>query len=380
MGIHERSEPRGARRDGPRLCLAGSGGGHIRQLVDLEPVWRDMDYFFVTESSALGRSLAAKHHVRFVQHYALGQMRTGKTLAMLRGAVVNIVQSARIILSERPDVVVSTGAGTVFWTALFARLTGARFVMIESFARFDRPSKYARLAKRFASQVVVQSAPLKALWPDAHFFDPLRLLDAKPPPKQPLLFATVGATLPFDRMIDGVLALKRDGLVAERVIAQVGESKLKRDPAEGVEIVEALDFDDLQEVLKDADIVVCHGGTGSIITALRAGCRVIAMARDTSLGEGYDNHQEEIISAFAGRGLIEVANGAEDLLPAIERMRARTPILATTDPVGLISHLKALFSLWGRRERKRSGHVELAPSLASASARHEGIRKSRKEL
>lgn len=329
-----------------RLCLAASGGGHVRQLLDLEPVWRDQDYFFVTEDTALGRSLAMRHPVRFVHHYALGQARLGRTGTMLRGALINLVQSWRIVRAERPDVVISTGAGAMFWTALIARLFGARFVLIDSFARFDRPSRFARLTRPFAARLVVQSAPLKGIWPDAELFDPLRLIEGEPPPKQPLLFATVGATLGFPRLVETVLALKKSGQLPERVILQIGADSPPLEPVEGVEIVETLDFEDVQTLLDDAAFVVCHGGTGSLITALRAGCRVVSMPRRFDLGEHYDDHQEEITSAFAARGLIEVAIDADDLGPAIERARSKPPVMATTDPVALISYLKTLLNQW----------------------------------
>ena len=339
----------GRQRSGLKLCLAASGGGHVRQLLDLEPVWRDRDYFFVSENTALGRSLATKHPIHFVDHYALGQARLGRTGQMLRGAFANMFQSWRIIRAERPDVVISTGAGAVFWVALFARLMGARFILIDSFARFDHPSKFARLARPFATRTIVQAPPLKAIWPDAELFDPLRIVDEAPPPKQPLLFATVGATLPFPRLSETVLALKAAGRIPERVIVQVGEAPGPHPEVEGAEIVESIDFGDVQALLKEAAIVICHGGTGSLITALSAGCRVIAMPRRFDLGEHYDNHQEEITAAFAARGLIEVAIDADDVGPALDRIRARQPVIARTDPVALIAHLDALLDQWSGR-------------------------------
>lgn len=329
-----------------RLCLAASGGGHVRQLLDLEPVWRNHDYFFVTEDTALGESLAARHPVHFVAHFALGQARLGRTFTMLASAARAFFQSLRIIAAQRPDVVISTGAGAVFWAVLFARIMGARFILIDSFARFDKPSKFARIARPLASLTVVQSAPLKAIWPDAALFDPLKVLDGTPPPKQPLLFATVGATLGFPRMIEAVLALKASGGLPERVIAQVGTDGPRPAPVDGVEIVETLDFDVVQSLLNDAAIVVCHGGTGSLITALRAGCRVISMPRRFDLGEHYDDHQEEITAAFAARGYIEMARDAADLGPAIARARAKPPVIATTDPVALIAYLNAVLGKW----------------------------------
>src|SRR6516165_6935795 len=53
-----------------RLCLAGSGGGHVRQILDLEPAWSGHDYFFLTEDTALGKSLALQHRTHFVPHFA----------------------------------------------------------------------------------------------------------------------------------------------------------------------------------------------------------------------------------------------------------------------------------------------------------------------
>ena len=107
----------------------------------------------------------------------------------------------------------------------------------------------------------------------------------------------------------------------------------------------------MQSTLKEADIVVCHGGTGSLITALRQGCRIIAVPRLFSKGEVYDDHQAEITSAFAERGLIAVANTAEELSQALKDVRSRPPRLATSDPSELICYLNELLDQWavGRR-------------------------------
>lgn len=329
-----------------RLCLAASGGGHLRQLLDLEPVWGKFDYYFVTEDTALGRSLAERHPVRFVNHYALGQARLGKPLTMLKAAIGNFFQSVRLILKDRPDVVITTGAGAVYWASITARLLGAKLVMIDSFARFDKPSKFARLTAPFAHHKVVQAAPLKQAWPDAQLFDPLRVLETPPPPKQKLLFATVGATLPFERLVDSVLALKASGALPHRVILQTGDDPRQLPQIEGVEIVRSLDFERVKQILEDSEIVVCHGGTGSLVTALRAGCKIMAMPRRFDLGEHYDDHQEEITSIFAARGLIEQVREADDLGPAIERWKDRKAVIATTDPDELIAWLDGRLEEW----------------------------------
>jgi UDP-N-acetylglucosamine--N-acetylmuramyl-(pentapeptide) pyrophosphoryl-undecaprenol N-acetylglucosamine transferase len=331
------------------MCLAASGGGHLRQILDLESVWSKHDYFFVTEDTALGRSLAEKHPVDLVEHYALGQAKLGQPLRMLRGAVRNLAQSWRIIRRRRPDVVISTGAGAVFFTALLARLYGARFVHIESFARFDHPSAFGRMVKRIATVTIVQSAALKAHWPDAELFDPFRLIDGERPPKQALTFATVGATLPFPRLVAAVLELKRAGGLPGRLILQYGDQPLADPGIADVEIRSSIAFDEVQQILRDADLVICHGGTGSLVTALRAGCRVVAFPRRHDLGEHYDDHQEEIAQTFADRGLLQAVRDETQLGDAVARAREGTPQMATTDHAALSARLREMLSQWSAR-------------------------------
>ncbi|MDZ7588230.1 MAG: glycosyltransferase [Parasphingorhabdus sp.] len=319
-----------------KICLAASGGGHVRQLLDLQPLWEQRDYFFVTEDTALGRSIIGAHQGHFVAHVALGQAKLGAPVRMLLAAMKNALQSWRIVWRARPDIVITTGAGSMYFTVLWARLLGAKIVLIDSFARFTAPSAFARLAGPLAHIKIAQSAQSVSKWSNAHVFDPLKILPDIVAEKQELLFATVGATLPFDRLVQTVGAAIETGDITEKVILQVGEGGVR--PSNG-EIFETLAFAEVQQILKQAKLVVCHGGTGSLITALREGCRVIAMPRHYALGEHYDDHQSEITKAFKERGLIQVANNAEEFAQALADARLSQPVRATTDPSALIDFL-----------------------------------------
>jgi UDP-N-acetylglucosamine transferase subunit ALG13 len=298
------------------------------------------DTVFATEPTPLGASIAKKTRTRTFAHFAFGQRRTEGWGALLRSGLGNLRDSWAIVRDERPDVVVSSGAGSALFTVIFARARGAKVVVIESFARFRAPSLFGRMAKPFAHLAVVQSAALSAYWPEAPVCDPFEIVDAPRPPKKAVAFATVGTVLPFDRLIGGVAKLKRDGLLPEHVTAQVGEGGPTHPE---LTCVEGMDFADVQALLADAELVFTHGGTGSLVTALRAGCRVVAMARDPERREHYDDHQMEIVEAFAERGLIAVARDADDLPRALAEARAMTVRRATTNPQKLIGLLKARF-------------------------------------
>jgi UDP-N-acetylglucosamine--N-acetylmuramyl-(pentapeptide) pyrophosphoryl-undecaprenol N-acetylglucosamine transferase len=322
-----------------RICLAGSGGGHLRQLLDLQEAFSGHDQVFVTEDTALGRTLSGRTRTHFVPHFAWGQSKHGHAVKMLVRAAENFFRSGWIILRERPDVVVSTGAGAVYFTVLWARLTGACVVVVESFARFEAPSLFGRLAASLAHHLIIQSPLLRDHYPRARVFDPLKILDTPPPAKKDLLFATVGATLPFDRLVEMVAQMQREGLTPARVVVQTGVGGAA--PA-GLEVVESLDFDEVQALLRDASIVVCHGGTGSLITALRQGCHVIAVPRLAAREEHYDDHQSEIVEAFVERGLVMKADTPEDLRQALTECATRKRVVATSDPVQLVAYLRAV--------------------------------------
>ncbi|MBC2653651.1 hypothetical protein H7F49_18375 [Novosphingobium flavum] len=323
-----------------KLFLAASGGGHVRQILDLEPFWKAYgDYLFVTEPTALGHSIAEKHPAEFVEHVALGQAKLGAPGKMLVAAVRNCWSSWRIVRRHCPRIVITTGAGSMFFTILWARLYGARIVLIDSFARFHAPSAFARLGGPLAHVRIAQSPESARKWSGSLLFDPFRYLDAPRPAKEPLVFATVGATLKFDRLVELVAGAKQSGLLPERVVMQVGEGGLRPSCPPDTEFHETLPFETIQAILGKADIVVCHGGTGSLITALRQGCRVIAIPRTFARGEHYDDHQSEITKAFAERGLIEFAEGPDDFAAALQRVRSKSPRMATTDTTDLSTFL-----------------------------------------
>lgn len=323
-----------------RILLAASGGGHVRQILDLEPFWSQHEVVFATEDTALGRSIAAEHESHFFAHFAFGQRRTQSWWKLIRSGFKNMADSWRIVRKVKPELIVSTGAGSAFFTVLFGKWLGAELVVVESFARFEAPSLFGRLAHRFADHKVVQSAALDGVWPGAVLADPFKIVEAPRPEKTATAVVTVGTVMPFDRLVEGVAGLKEAGLLPEVVWAQVGEGA--KHP-EGLECVESTSFTEMQERLAKAEILFAHGGTGSLVTGLRAGCRVVAMPRDPEFREHYDDHQFEIIEAFAARGLIQMARTVDELPAALERARSMTVRQATTNYEKLIGLLNSWY-------------------------------------
>ena len=68
-----------------------------------------------------------------------------------------------------------------------------------------------------------------------------------------------------------------------------------------------LPFAKIVELMEEADVVVCHGGVGSIVCALRAGHVPVTFPRLKRYSEIGDDHQLELAQALAARGTVTIA-------------------------------------------------------------------------
>jgi len=132
------------------ILLVCSSGGHLQQMLALEPAWGAYSHVWVTFDKSDVRSLLRDERVVFA-HWP--------TNRNLKNLVRNLVLAWRTLRTVRPKVVLSTGAGVAVPFAWLARLRGIRFVYVESFTRIDGPSLSGRLVAPIADRVYVQ-------WPE----------------------------------------------------------------------------------------------------------------------------------------------------------------------------------------------------------------------
>lgn len=113
-----------------------------------------------------------------------------------------------------------------------------------------------------------------------------------------MIFCTVGTHEdPFDRLLRALDALPGD----EPVLIQSGYSTYvpTRCTAESM-----MPFARVQASMKEARIVVTHGGPASIMQALSHGKVPIVAPRQSAFGEHVDDHQVRFASKIADRVLV----------------------------------------------------------------------------
>jgi UDP-N-acetylglucosamine:LPS N-acetylglucosamine transferase len=83
--------------------------------------------------------------------------------------VRNLFLAWKVLASEKPRVVVSTGAGVCVPFFLLARLKGIKTIYIESLARINELSLTGRMVYPFADEFIVQWPGLAEKLPKARF-------------------------------------------------------------------------------------------------------------------------------------------------------------------------------------------------------------------
>jgi len=142
-----------------KIGLVASSGGHFTQLLQLESLYSKHEHFFVT--------FHTPHLDDFKEHnnvYFITEPRR-RPFLFLR----NIFQSFAILVREKPDAVITTGAGVVIPLCFWAKLFGKKVVYIESFSRINIPSLTGKILYPISDLFIVQWKDLLKFFPKARY-------------------------------------------------------------------------------------------------------------------------------------------------------------------------------------------------------------------
>jgi beta-1,4-N-acetylglucosaminyltransferase len=139
-----------------KVMLVCSAGGHLTQLYRLRPWWQQHERTWVTFPGPQTESLLAG------EKWAAAFFPTTRNLF---NAIRNIGLAARLIRAERPDVLVSDGAGVAFPFFLMGRALGVRTVYVEVYDRISRPTLTGRLCYPLAGLFLLQWPEQTASYP-----------------------------------------------------------------------------------------------------------------------------------------------------------------------------------------------------------------------
>lgn len=153
-----------------------------------------------------------------------------------------------------------------------------------------------------------------------------------------MIFITVGTQpQPFNRLFNEVQKMVDDGLINEEVIAQIGSSDLDSNK---IKIYKYLSLSDTIDNINRARIIISHGGTGSIITSLKMGKKVIGVPRLSKFGEHVNDHQVDLIDELSKQELILPVYDIHDLYKTIQDCESFIPKRFISGQEQLINDIK----------------------------------------
>lgn len=138
------------------------------------------------------------------------------------------------------------------------------------------------------------------------------------------VFLSVGThAQQFDRLLAEMDSVLARGKIKAQVFAQTGNSKYT---PKNFKCKKFLDEKEYNKKMDWAEIVISHGGAGTIINALLKKKRLIIVPRLKKFGEHTNDHQLELAEAFAKEGkavgVFEIAELGKQL-KAVQKFRPK---------------------------------------------------------
>lgn len=141
-----------------KILLISSTGGHFQALQRLNTFWKKHDCCWVTFPSASTELILNGEKVYWAY---------SPTNRNLPNLIRNFWLAVQVIFQERPQMVLTTGAGVAVPFIILAKLVGVKTVFIESFTRVEELSLSARLVMPFLDVIYVQWEQLLAKYAKA---------------------------------------------------------------------------------------------------------------------------------------------------------------------------------------------------------------------
>lgn len=132
-----------------------------------------------------------------------------------------------------------------------------------------------------------------------------------------MIFVTLGTQkFQFDRLLKQLDKLVEEGKIKKEELAV--QCVYNEYTPKNYDFFQMKPQNEIEEYMNNADIIITHSGTGSIITALKLKKKLIIVPRLKQYGEHVDNHQIELADVFKEKVNAIVVTEMEKLEEAIK--------------------------------------------------------------
>ncbi len=144
-----------------KIGLITSRGGHLFQLYQLKSWWQDYDRFWLT-----GRGMDVDYLLKRERVY-YGHFPESRSVI---NALRNLFFGWQVLRKERPDLLVSCGAGIAPPIFLVGKLLGIKLLFLEPYDFIKHPSLSGRMAHHLVDKFLVQHLNQKKFFSKSEFW------------------------------------------------------------------------------------------------------------------------------------------------------------------------------------------------------------------
>ena len=144
--------------DNLKVCLVGSSGGHLTHLYMLKDFWEKRDRFWVTFEKQDAKSIL-KDEKKYWCFFP--------TNRNIKNLIKNTFLAIKVLIKEKPDIIVSSGAAVAVPFFYIGKLMGKKVVYIEVYDRVSTATLTGRLVYPITDAFIVQWEEQKKLYPKA---------------------------------------------------------------------------------------------------------------------------------------------------------------------------------------------------------------------
>ena len=138
-----------------------------------------------------------------------------------------------------------------------------------------------------------------------------------------MIFVTLGTNdNSFERLLKAIDKEIEKGTIKDKVIVQAGCTKYE---SKNMEILDLIPREEFDRLISECDLLITHGGVGSILTGVNNGKKVIAVPRLAKYKEHGNDHQLQIVDNFSERKYILAVKDLNKLGKTIEKAKTFKP-------------------------------------------------------
>ena len=149
-----------------KIMFISSTGGHLEELLQLKPMFKDCDYHLITEKTKSNIYLKDKYKDK-VNYLLYGTK--FHLFSYPFKLLMNCFISLFLYLKYSPDYIITTGTHTAGPMCCIGKIFGSKIIYIETFANIVTKTSTGRLIYLFADKFIVQWESMKELYPKSDF-------------------------------------------------------------------------------------------------------------------------------------------------------------------------------------------------------------------